>query len=171
MSVDTQIRDSQPTRVERWGTIIIGAGRSGIALGRLLLSRDVDFVILERLHSGRRSRIATRFDLPLRMSSEVTALRWDGAHYVLDSRELTYEAAQVVVATGSRMSDWGWIQLALPRVNGEPRTICGCVPTHHGLYFVGRCVRGEPGVSSPGMRELQHRLIAECIASDHAQPT
>jgi len=165
MPVDTMSHDSPLTRVERWGAIIIGAGRAGIALGRLLLSRDVDFLIIDRLAAGTPVRSAMRFELPLRMSSEVTALRWSGMYYMLDSHEVTYEATHVVVATGSCISDCSWIDLALPTVNGVPCTICGVVPTHHGLFFAGR-LRGEPRAYSPGMRKLQHRLIAECIASE-----
>jgi hypothetical protein len=165
MPVSTKIHDSPPTRVERWDAIIIGAGRAGIALGRLLLSRDVDFLIVDRLAEGRPAREAMRFDLPLRMSSEVTALWWNGIHYVLDSHRLTFEAAHVVVATGPCTSHWSWINLVLPSVNGVPCTICGCVPTHHGLFFAGR-LGDEPRTSSPRLRNLQHRLIAECIASE-----
>ena len=37
---------SAPTRVERYETIVIGAGQAGLAVGHHLAKRDVDFVIL-----------------------------------------------------------------------------------------------------------------------------
>ena len=40
------VRTSAPTRVERFDTIVIGAGQAGLAVGHHLASRDIDFVIL-----------------------------------------------------------------------------------------------------------------------------
>ncbi len=45
-------------------------------------------------------RYAQRFDLNVRPRSHVTALRWNGLRYAIDTDLLRYEAARVVVATG-----------------------------------------------------------------------
>lgn len=42
-----------------------------------------------------------RFDLPVRAGVEVTAVRSDGVDFVVETTDSTYEAANVVVATGA----------------------------------------------------------------------
>lgn len=166
MSIEMPVDHATPSRVERWGAIVIGAGRAGIALGRLLLERDVDFLILDRIVAGGPERIAMRFDLPLRMGSDVTALRWNGTHYVLHSLALSYESRHVIVATGACTLNWSWIHLALPVENGVPCTVRGIVPTLPGLYFAGRRFQpefDEPLGSKDDVRDL---FITECIASE-----
>jgi putative flavoprotein involved in K+ transport len=129
-------------RTERVGTVVIGAGQAGLAVGYHLAARDVDFVVLERaprIGDGWRrrwdslrlftpaaysglpgtpfpappghlpdkdevadylERYAERFDLPVRLSTPVDALGWDGARFVLESGHARFEADNVVVATG-----------------------------------------------------------------------
>jgi hypothetical protein len=161
----TSIRDAPPARVERWEAIVIGAGDAGIALGRLLLERDVDFVLLDRHTAPRGERRAKRHELPLRTSCDVRALRWNGRHYLLNSPALCFEASHVIVATGCRTCDWRWIHLELQIAEGLPCTLCGIVPTHPGLYFAGRFA-DRLGLNARRMRTLRHTLIAECIASE-----
>jgi len=129
-------------RVERFDTIVIGAGQAGLAVGYELAARDVDFVILSdesrvgdnwrrrwdslRLFTPARysglpgmpfpaspahlpdkdeaadylERYAQRHDLPVRLDSRVDSLGWDGEHYVVRAVGSTFEASNVVVATG-----------------------------------------------------------------------
>lgn len=129
-------------RVERFDTIVIGAGQAGLAVGYELAARDVDFVILSdesrvgdnwrrrwdslRLFTPARysglpampfpaspahlpdkdeaadylERYAERHDLPVRLDTRVDSLEWDGEHYVVRAAGLTFEANDVVVATG-----------------------------------------------------------------------
>jgi putative flavoprotein involved in K+ transport len=46
-------------------------------------------------------RYADRFDLPVRLDTEVESLGWDGERYVLRASGWTFEADNVVVATGA----------------------------------------------------------------------
>lgn len=129
-------------RVERYDTIVIGAGQAGLAAGYFLAMRDADFLIID---SGSRigdswrhrwdslrlftpaaysglpgipfpaspmhlpdkdeaadylERYAERFELPVRLETRVESLSWNGERYVIDTGAITYEADQVVVATG-----------------------------------------------------------------------
>ncbi|MFL5581903.1 MAG: flavin-containing monooxygenase [Gemmatimonadaceae bacterium] len=130
-------------RVERFETVVVGAGQAGLAVGQQLAERDVDFVVLgadERVGDGWRARwdslklftpaaysglpgmpfpahpshlpdkdevadylerYAARFDLPVRMRTRVDSLAHDGERYVLRAGGATYEADNVVVATGA----------------------------------------------------------------------
>ena len=45
-------------------------------------------------------RYAERFDLPVRSSTHVKNLDWDGERYVLSTGRVTYQANSVIVATG-----------------------------------------------------------------------
>jgi putative flavoprotein involved in K+ transport len=129
-------------RVERFDTIVIGAGQAGLAIGYELAARDIDFVILSdesrvgdnwrrrwdslRLFTPARysglpgmpfpaspshlpdkdeaadylERYAERHDLPVRLDTRVDSLGWDGEHYVARAGGSTFEANNVVVATG-----------------------------------------------------------------------
>src|SRR5690242_5010467 len=46
MTIAIQTLPPRPKRVERFDTVVIGAGQSGLAVGHHLAARDVDFVIL-----------------------------------------------------------------------------------------------------------------------------
>ena len=129
-------------RIERFETIVVGAGQAGLAVGYHLAERDADFVILdraERLGESWRerwdslrlftpaaydglpgmpfpapshhlpdkdevadylTRYAERFDLPVRLRTPVRSLTHDGDRFVLRSDDRTFEADNVVVATG-----------------------------------------------------------------------
>ena len=53
------VRSASPLRVERFDTIVIGAGQAGLAVGHHLAARDLDFVILDgerRVGDGWRRR-------------------------------------------------------------------------------------------------------------------
>jgi putative flavoprotein involved in K+ transport len=133
---------SPGTRVERFDTVVVGAGQAGLATGYHLAARDADFVILDgdaRVGDGWRrrwdslrlftpaaysglpgmcfpappahlpdkdevadylERYAQRFDLPVRPSSRVHSLRWNGERYVVRAGASVLEAENVVVATG-----------------------------------------------------------------------
>jgi putative flavoprotein involved in K+ transport len=133
---------ARPSRVERFDTVIIGAGQAGLATGYHLAKRDGDFVILDgesRVGDNWRRRwdslrlftpavydglpgmhfpappshlpdkdevadylehYAERFDLPIRPSTRIDSLRWDGERYVLCAGERCIEAESVVIATG-----------------------------------------------------------------------
>jgi putative flavoprotein involved in K+ transport len=130
------------TRVERYGTIVVGAGQAGLAVGHHLAARDLDFVILDaetrvgdtwrrrwdslRLFTPAKysglpgmpfpappahlpdkdevadylERYAERFDLPVRPSTRVDSVAWDGERYVVRAGDERFEADNVVVATG-----------------------------------------------------------------------
>jgi putative flavoprotein involved in K+ transport len=130
-------------RVERYETIVIGAGQAGLAVGHHLSASDADFVIVtaeSRVGDNWRrrwdslrlftpaaysglpgmpfpapprhladkdevadylERYAERFELPIRLSTPVHALRRDGDRYVLQAGRSTLEADSVVVATGA----------------------------------------------------------------------
>ena len=45
--VDPLLSDSR-ARVEHFDTLIVGGGQAGLAVGRHLAARDLDFVILDR---------------------------------------------------------------------------------------------------------------------------
>src|SRR3954453_7480445 len=131
-----------PKRVERFETVVIGAGQAGLAVGHHLAARDVDFVILSdesrvgdnwrkrwdslRLFTPARysglpgmpfpasplhlpdkdevadylARYVERFDLPVQSPPRVTNLAWDGQRYLLSAGRVTYQANNVIVATG-----------------------------------------------------------------------
>lgn len=130
------------TRVERFETVVIGAGQAGLAVGYHLAARDSDFVILEggsrvgdswrhrwdslRLFTPAKysglpgmhfpapsshlpdkdevadflERYAERFDLPVRLGSEVESLERNGDLYLIRTGNRVFEAENVVVATG-----------------------------------------------------------------------
>lgn len=46
MTIAVETIPSRPKRVERYDTVVIGAGQAGLAVGHHLAARDVDFVIL-----------------------------------------------------------------------------------------------------------------------------
>jgi putative flavoprotein involved in K+ transport len=46
MTIGVETISSRPKRVERYDTVVIGAGQAGLAVGHHLAARDVDFVIL-----------------------------------------------------------------------------------------------------------------------------
>jgi putative flavoprotein involved in K+ transport len=46
MSSSSKVETSSPARVERFGTLVIGGGQAGLAVGHHLAERDIDFVIL-----------------------------------------------------------------------------------------------------------------------------
>lgn len=129
-------------RVERFETIVIGAGQAGLAAGYHLVRHDEDFVILEgasRVGESWRTRwdslklftpakysglpgmpfpatpghlpdkdevasylerYAERFDLPVRTGAPVERLWAEGDHFRLTAGGRTYEATNVIVATG-----------------------------------------------------------------------
>jgi putative flavoprotein involved in K+ transport len=129
-------------RVERFDTIVVGAGQAGLAVGYHLAARDCDFVIVDaaaRVGDAWRQRwdslrlftpavydglpgmpfpappahlpdkdevadylerYAERFELPVRLSTRIDALQWDGERFVLGAGERVLEADNVVVATG-----------------------------------------------------------------------
>jgi putative flavoprotein involved in K+ transport len=129
-------------RVERYDTIVIGAGQAGLAAGYFLAMRDADFLIIDagsRVGNSWRQRwdslrlftpaaysglpgmafpaapmhlpdkdevadylerYAERFELPIRLDTRVESLSWNGERYVIEAGVVTYEADQVVVATG-----------------------------------------------------------------------
>jgi putative flavoprotein involved in K+ transport len=129
-------------RVERFETIVIGAGQAGLAVGHYLDTHNVDFVLLDgaaRVGDAWRQRwdslrlftpaeysglpgmlfpappahlpdkdevadylalYADRFDLPVRPSTPVRALRHDDERFVLQTDSHVLEADQVVIATG-----------------------------------------------------------------------
>lgn len=133
-----------PQRVERFGTVVIGGGQAGLAVGHHLAERDIDFVTLSdeaRVGDNWRRRwdslrlftparysglpgmpfpaspghfadkdeiadylesYASRFDLPIRLNTRVSSVRWTGAHYALrtDNDQALLEADNVIVATG-----------------------------------------------------------------------
>jgi putative flavoprotein involved in K+ transport len=133
---------TRATRVERFDTVVVGAGQAGLATGYHLAAHDLDFVIVDRIarvgdnwrqrwdslrlftpavHDGLPGmpfpaptshlpdkdevadyleRYAERFDLPVRPSTPVRSLRWDGERFVLRAGESVLEAASVVIATG-----------------------------------------------------------------------
>lgn len=141
------IPDNAPTpistRVERFETIVIGAGQAGLAAGYFLSQADADFVLLDagaevgeqwrnRWDSLRLttpaafaglpgmpfpappdhlpdkdevadylSRYADRFDLPVRLRTRVSALRWNGTRYRIETGTVTYEADNVIIASGA----------------------------------------------------------------------
>lgn len=136
---------SMPTRVERFGTVVIGGGQAGLAVGKFLADREIDFTILSnearagdnwrhrwdslRLFTPARysglpgmpfpstpeyladkdevadylQRYAMRFDLPIRLDSNATALTHDGSHFqvCVAGHTSIVEADSVVVATGA----------------------------------------------------------------------
>lgn len=131
-----------PSRVERYDTIVVGAGQAGLAVGYHLARKDADFLILDgaaRLGESWRQRwdslrvftsaaftalpglpfparlshlpdkdeladylerYAQHFDLPVRLSTRVRTLTRVAGWYRIETDELTYEARNVVVATG-----------------------------------------------------------------------
>ena len=129
-------------RVERYDTIVVGAGQAGLAAGYYLARDDSDFLILNGdAHVGDSWRnrwdslrlftpaaysslpglcfpappyhlpdkdqtadylaqYAERFDLPVRASSRVTSLTRSDDFFVLRTNARTFEARNVIVATG-----------------------------------------------------------------------
>jgi len=136
---------SATTRVERYETVVIGGGQSGLAVGHHLAKREVDFVILTdeacvgdnwrrrwdslRLFTPARhsslpgmhfpaptnhladkdevadylERYVDRFDLPVRLDTQVSRVAWDGERYAISlANDATMlEADNVIVATGA----------------------------------------------------------------------
>ena len=130
------------SRVERYDTLVIGAGQAGLAAGYFLAMRDVDFLIIDSgarvgdswrhrwdslrlftpaaysglpgmpfpaspMHLPDKDEVADyleryveRFELPVRLGTRVESLSWNGERYVIDAGGVTYEADNVVVATG-----------------------------------------------------------------------
>ena len=77
------------TRVERYDTIVIGAGQAGLATGYYLAERGADFVILDSVA----------------LVGDSWRERWDALarsseRYVVYTDGVRYEAESVVVATG-----------------------------------------------------------------------
>src|SRR3982750_2550590 len=50
MTIAIPTTPSRASRVERFDTVVIGAGQAGLAVGHHLAARDVDFVILSDEH-------------------------------------------------------------------------------------------------------------------------
>ena len=140
-----EIANPPSTRVERFETVVIGAGQAGLAAGYHLAARDIDFTILTDearvgdnwrrrwdslrlftpakysglpgmsfpampLHLADKdevadyfARYAERFDLPIRLQTRVSALSWNGEHFMLrtDGSATVIEAENVIVATGA----------------------------------------------------------------------
>jgi putative flavoprotein involved in K+ transport len=143
MRSTTNAGASRSTRVERFETLVIGAGQAGLAVGHELDARDSDFAILDgapqvgdswrtrwdslRLftpaaYSGLPgmpfpappdhlpdkdevadylTRYAERFDLPVRLETRVRSLRYRDDQFVLETNRHTFEARNVVIATGA----------------------------------------------------------------------
>ena len=142
MTAPTITPAARGARVERFETLVIGAGQAGLAVGHELASRDIDVAILSdesrigdnwrrrwdslRLFTPARysglpgmpfpappahlpdkdeiadylERYAERFDLPVRLDTRVDTLAWDGERYAVRAGGSTFEADNVVVATG-----------------------------------------------------------------------
>src|SRR5687767_1579678 len=132
-----------PRRVERFDTVVVGAGQAGLAVGHYLAERDVNFAILSAelrvgdnwrkrwdslrlftpaqysglpgmpfpappMHLPDKEEVADyleryveRFELPVRRDTHVESVSRDGGRYILRAGRSTFEADNVVVATGA----------------------------------------------------------------------
>lgn len=100
-------------RTERYETIVIGGGPSGLAAAYELQRRGVDVLVLD---IGGRPGVsaeveayATRYDLNVRLGVSCRSLRYIGGQFEIVAGDLRYEAANVIIASSAE-EESGWVK-------------------------------------------------------------
>ncbi|MEP6766080.1 MAG: hypothetical protein ABJB66_17330 [Gemmatimonadaceae bacterium] len=99
-----QTRNLRPRvrRIERYDVIVLGANEASFAIAIQLAVHEADFLMVDaapKLSSRHLKRVAERFDMPVRLSTRIVSLTWNGVHFQLDTDTIRYEATLVIMWT------------------------------------------------------------------------